>query len=209
MIELDAGIISKLESYRGTLAYVAVLVRGEGTWPTAHLAAAVNCQTAVMREGLEELSRLHPEAVRRKANSWVVGQGNASDESVQILESESERRRDLLDDLSAYWKFKNPNIPFHMSAADGKHVAEFLKTHKDWNRDMWRRALNNRVKSEVNHAQPLHLFVSKLAEYSASPLDRFNKPMMDGGGASGKAIGVERANREARAAAVASVPTGR
>jgi hypothetical protein len=209
LIELDAGIISKLESYRGTLAYVAVLVRGEGSWPTAHLAAAVNCQTAAMREGLEELSRLHPEAVRRKANTWVVGGGKASDESVQILESEVERRREFLDDLKSYWDFKNPNVPFHMSAADGKHVVAFLKTHKDWDRLMWRAALNNRVKSEVNHSQPLHLFVSRLAQYVASPLDRFNKPMLYGGGASGKAVGIEQANREARAAAVASVPTGR
>lgn len=209
MIELDAGIISKLESYRGTLAYVAVLVRGEGTWPTAHLAAAVNCQTAVMREGLEELNRLHPEAVRRKANSWVVGQGKASDESVQILESDKIRRQALLDMLKKYWDARNPSLPFSMNGADGKAVAKFLKDHPEWGAEIWLQALRNRFKSDVIHTQPIYRWIERLGDFIETPLDRFNKPMLHGGGANGKALGVEQSNREARAAAVASVPVGR
>lgn len=209
MIELDAGIISKLESYRGTLAYVAVMVRGEGSWPTAHLAAAVNCQTAVMREGLEELSRLHPEAVRRKANTWVVGGGVASDESVQILESEKARRQDLLDDLKLFCEWAT-GMPFMMQPADAKAVSEFLKVNKAWTRDMWKTAMRHRAKSEgANLSQPIYLWLRRLTEYLISPLDRYGKAAPNGGGKIGQAINVEQSNREARAAAVANVPVGR
>ena len=204
MIEIDAGIISNMESYRGTLAYVAVMVRGEGCWPTAHLAAAVGCQTAVMREGLEELSRLHPEAVRRKGTEWVVGSGRPSTEGVQILESEAARRKDFLDDVKKYWDHKNPRVPFSMGAADGKAVAEFLKKNREWTRETWRVALRNLAKSEVNHARPVYAWVRSLVEYTVTPLDRYGKPMLNGGGKNGEAATIAQRNREAVERAVAN-----
>jgi len=204
MIELDPGVISKLESYRGTLAYLAVRVRGECEATTPYFAEVVNCQTAVMREGLEELSRLFPEVVKKASSTkWVVGNGKA--EGVQILESSAGRRKDFTDDLKKYWDWGNPALKFSMNGKDGKQIAMFLKEHSDWTQETWRQALRNRCLSEVNHAQPIWCWVSRLAEYSATPIDRFGKPMPNGvGGRVGQALGVEQGNRAAREAAVAA-----
>ena len=209
LIELDGGILAKLESVRGTLAYLAIIVRGEGTWPTAHLAAAVHCQTAAMREGLEELSRLHPEAVRGRSGKWTVGSGVATFEALQILESDKARRQDLLDDLKKFSEWAT-GTPFIMQPADAKAVSEFLKVQKTWDRATWQTAMRHRAKSEgVNLSQPIYLWLRRLPEYLISPLDRYGKAAPNGGGKIGQAISVEQSNREARAAAVASVPVGR
>ena len=203
MIELDPGVISKLESYRGTLAYLAVRVRGECEGTTPFFAEVVNCQTAVMREGLEELSRLFPEVVQKASSTkWVVGSGKA--EGGQILDSSAGRRKDFTDDLKKYWDWGNPALKFSMNGKDGKQIALFLKEHGDWTQETWRQALRNRCLSEVNHAQPIWRWVGRLAEYSATPIDRFGKPMPGGiGGKHGAAIGTEISNRQARDIAVA------
>ena len=204
MIDLDPGVISKLESYRGTLAYLAVRVRGECEGTTPFFAEVVNCQTAVMREGLEELSRLFPEVVKKSSSTkWVVGSGKA--EPLQILDSAAGRRKDFLDDLKAIWEWGN-KVPFTMNAADGAAVARWLKQNKEWNREQWRQALRNRFLSEgIVKSQPVYLWLARLVEYVEAPLDRYGKVMLNRvGGKVGQAIGVEQSNREAREAAVAA-----
>ena len=205
MVNLDAGILANLETYRGTLAYLAVSVRGECEGTTAYFGEVVNCQTAVMREGLEELSRLFPDVVKKgKKAKWVVGSGKAAEEGVQILDSIAGWRHDFIDDLKKYWDWGNPGRKFTMNGKDGKQIAMFLKEHKDWTQETWRKALRNRCMSEVNHAQPLWVWVGRLAEYSATPIDRFGKPMPNGvGGKHGEAITREQGNRSAREQAVA------
>jgi hypothetical protein len=205
MIELEPGVISKLESYRGTLAYLAVRVRGECEGTTPFFAEVVNCQTAVMREGLEELSRLFPEVVKKASSTkWVVGSGKAADDGVQILDSAAGRRKDFLDDLKAIWEWGN-KVPFTMNAADGAAVARWLKQNQAWTREQWRAALRNRFLSEgIVKSQPIYLWLARLVEYVEAPLDRYGKTMMNGGGKVGEAITREQSNNDARHVAVAA-----
>jgi len=205
MIDLDPGVISKLESYRGTLAYLAVRVRGECEGTTPFFAEVVNCQTAVMREGLEELSRLFPEVVKKASSTkWVVGSGKAAEEGVQILDSAAGRRKDFLDDLKAIWEWGN-KVPFTMNAADGAAVARWLKQNKEWSREQWRQALRNRFLSEgIVKSQPVYLWLARLVEYVEAPLDRYGKVMLHGGGKLEQSVNTEIGNRAAREAAVAA-----
>lgn len=201
-ISLEPEVVERL-SYRGVLAYVASQVLGNGCWTTAQLAQTVNCNSSLMLEGLQELTDALPELVHRMVGrKWPVGTGEVDPAKVQILDSEQGRRTDFLDDLKIYWEHRN-STNFTMSAADAAAVKRFLKQHKDWDRPVWRLALNNRGKSEVNHSQPLYLWLARLEEYSAGPIDRFGKPLAGGiGGKHGKAIETEQRNRDARERAV-------
>ena len=73
MIQLSEEIVRQLSS-KGVLAYVAVNMSGSGEWSTATLASLVCCKTEAMKEGMEELSLLQPEAVQKEGRSWVVGE---------------------------------------------------------------------------------------------------------------------------------------
>jgi len=198
-ITLKEEVIEHL-GYKAILAYVAIQRRGSGQWTTPHLAACVNLtQNKIMQEGLEQLSEAHPELlVKVKGKGWSVG---GEKKQLQILDCEDTRRRELLDDLKKFWEHYNPT-QFTMNAADGNVVRIFLRQHKDWNRDMWRRALNNRGRSEVNHSEAIYRWMSRLPEYLESPVDRYGKPMQHGGGELGKAISREVGNSAARQAVI-------
>ena len=192
-------------TYRGVLALVAAAVLGDGQWTTSQLAQTVSCNSSLMLEGLGELHTKNPEFVSKAGKGkWMVGTGKCEDDRVQILDCEAAKRTELLDDLKKYWDWGNPGVPFSMNAADGRAVGKFLKDHKDWDQTLWRTALRNRCMSEVNHAQPLFAWVGRLGEYSATPLDRYGKPMLNGGGKHGQAVGTELSNRQAREIAVAA-----
>ena len=50
----------------------------------------------------------------------AVGRGVASDERVQILESDAARRQDFLDDLKSSFEWANKGASFTMNVTDGK-----------------------------------------------------------------------------------------
>lgn len=198
-MEVSTEIIQNL-THKGTLAYLAVLIRGGGEWSTAHLAGAVNARTEILRDGLEELSQRYPAVVQKgKARKWVSG-------SAVLLQNLDSRRADLLDDLKRYWDHMNGvDVPFEFSAADGASVAMFLRTHPNWNQEMWRAALNNRCKSEaVNHLRPFHKWIGSLVTYVNGPLDEFGKPRGKGGN-HGRQISTEQLNSAARQQAIAKL----
>ena len=201
-MEIDKEVVGSL-TYRGVLAYVAIGVLGDGKWTTAELAQAVSCNSSLMLEGMHELVEAAM-IEKQKGTKWtIVGYGTTA--AVQILDSEKVRRQDFLDDLKKYWDWGNPGVPFTMNASDGKAVQDFLKQHRDWDRPMWRLALKHRCMSEeVNHAQPLFSWVRRLVEYSAGPLNKFGRPMMNGGGRHGEVITTRQRNREAVERAVAN-----
>lgn len=202
-ISLETEAVEKL-SFKGVLAYIAVVMADGTEASTASLAGLVRCQTAVMLEGLKELCVAAPERVAKAGTKWRCGVVKVGDgEVVQNLESGSDRRVAFIDDLKKYYEWANPGSMFTMMAMDGMAVNRFLRLHKDWTQEMWRKALQNRGKSEVNHAQGLYAWVDKLAEYSTAPLDRYGKPMVNGGGKRGETITIREQNREAVARAVA------
>jgi hypothetical protein len=203
-MEIDKEIVGSL-TYRGVLAYVATQALGRGKWTTAELAQSVSCNTSLLLEGLQELHTVAPEVVGKQFGfKWEVG-GEEQKDSVQILDSQQGRRKDFLDDLKRYWDWGNPNVPFTMTASDGAAVQRWLKKNKEWDQPMWRQALKHRCMSEVNHSQALFAWVGRLAEYSATPLDRYGKPMPNGiGGKHGEIATVRQRNREAVEQAIAN-----
>jgi hypothetical protein len=209
-ITLKTEVIKNL-SYRGILAYVAVGLLGDGEFTTAVLASEVGCNSSLMLEGIQELCIQAPLFITRASKmKWSVGTGVPAAETLQILESDAGRRAELLDDLKKYWDWANPNVKFTMNAADGRTVVNFLKKHKDWDGRVWRHALRNRCRSEINHSQKIYNWLPRLEEYLASPLDRYGKPMQHGvGGKLGQALTTEDGNRAAREAALAAATDGR
>ena len=138
-ITLQKEIIEKLSS-KGVLAYVAVSLADGTEASTAVLAGLVRCQTAVMLEGIKELVIEAPELIGKvsKKKSWRCGVVKAgSGEVVQILDSETERRKSFIDDLKRYWEWGN-RTPFTMDGRDGQAISNFLRTHRDWDRDTWK-----------------------------------------------------------------------
>lgn len=209
MIELETELIDKL-SAAGILAYMAVSLAGDAENTTAVLAGRVKARTNVMLEGLKELAVVAPELVSLvpKSRTWrcgVVKSGNG--EVLQNSES-SERYRVFVDDIKKYWDYLNPSLDFSMNGKDGAQFMLFLKDHPKWTQTEWLTALRNRAISVIKfkHAsrtQPHWVWIGRLADYFDGPLNEYNKPV--GGGQIGKAIGVEDANREARAAALNGV----
>jgi len=205
-LTIDTSIIEQLSS-NGVLAYIAVKIADGTEATTAALAGLVRCKTGNMLDGIKEVSVSVPELVAKvpKSTKWRCGVVKSGDGVIlQNLDSATERRIAFIDDLKKYFEWANPGTMFTMMAMDGMAVNRFLRIHKDWTQEMWRKALNNRGKSEVNHAQGLYAWVDKLAEYSAAPLDRYGKPMVNGGGKHGEAASIRDRNREAVAAAVAN-----
>jgi len=203
MICLNPEILTKLTS-RGVLAYVAVAIAGDNILSTASLAALVRTQTAVMLEGLKELSSEYPEKVRPvRRGRWECGSGSGVGTPILGLESQL-RFRDLIEDLKKYWDYLNPTIAFSFSGADGHAVRAFLSDHPTWERKMWQTALNHRAGSVKNfgnasRTQALVRWVRKLGDYAAGPLNQYGKPV-EGSGNAGKAIANELANSQAAAA---------
>jgi hypothetical protein len=197
-MELKNEIIEQL-SPKGILAYVAASMAEHGDHTTAALASLVRCQTAVMREGMNELVVAIPELVRKNGRLWWVGCVEAGAGMVQLRNPEIERYRLLVDDLKKYWDFLNPNMPFSMSGKDGVQIGRFLREHRDWGQMDWRVALNNRKTSVMRYrAAPktsaIWVWIARLGDYSAGPLNAYGKP--PGGGK-------DEHNREALARAIA------
>ena len=203
-ISLETETVEKLSS-KGVLAYLAVVMADGTQASTASLAGLVRCQSAVMLEGLKELSVAAPERVAKTGTKWRCGVVKAgAGEVLQNLDSETERRKEFIDDLAKAWEWANPGLTFSMLAMDGAAINRFLRTHKDWTKPMWKRALFNRFTSEaINPSQSLFAWVGRLEEYAAKPLDRYGKQMVNGGG-NGKADTIQQRNREAVANAVAN-----
>lgn len=198
MIKLHNDILEKL-SHRGILAYVAVTLAGDATLTTATLAGSVKVGSAIMLEGLKELSVMTPEAVIQKKNQWVCGLGSGEE---PVRNPDLDRFRALTEDLKKYWDFLNPELPFSMGGKDGVAIKQFLKDHMNWTQEMWRVALNNRKNSVVYFAhgsrtEAFFTWVRKLGDYFAGPQNSYNKPV-EGSGKHGKVISLEQQNNLAK-----------
>ena len=204
-ITLETEIIEKL-SPKGVWAYLAVLMAGTAEATTATLAGFVGCQTVAMLEGLKDLSVVAPELVGKHKNKWRCGVVKAGDGVVlESLDAQAERRREFLDDVKAIWEWANKGMTFTMDGLDGRAVGKFLNQYREWDRQMWQKALRNRFLSEgIVRSAPLHRWLGLLVEYAESPLDRFGKRMENGGGKHGEATAIRQGNREAVERAVAN-----
>jgi hypothetical protein len=211
-VSIDSSIIENLSS-NGVLAYVAVKLAEGREATTPALAGLVRCKTGNMLDGIKELAVAVPELVTRARNRktgklnnhWVCGVVKAGD-GVVLQNLESERYRAFVDDLKKYWDFLNPGLPFEMGSKDGAQIRRFLSDHRQWTQDDWRNALNHRKTSvklgNAPSSQPLWVWVGRLDDYSAGPLDRFNKPLEGNG--NGKAAIREQLNRQGNAEYIAS-----
>lgn len=205
-IALEQEIIEKLSS-KGVLAYVAVTLAVGAEVTTAVLAGFVRCQTAVMLEGLKEVAVAAPGlVVKAPKNKWRCGVIKAG--AGEIVSSSSERYREFVDDLKKYWDYLGLGLVFAMGGKDGIQIRRFLSEHPQWNRQDWRNALNNRRTSIVRYGnapatQPFWTWIGRLDEYAAGPLDRFGKPV-ENGGKHVEAESTKQRNREAVERAIAN-----
>lgn len=204
-MEIDREIVASL-TYRGVLAYVAVLALGEGSWTSAQLAQAVSCNASLILEGLHELHTARPEIVgKQRGTKWPVGSGVASTEQVQILDSKAARRTAFLDDAKKIWEWANRGLLFTMGAADGIAVQRWLKQHPEVTQEQWRLCLKNRFTSEkIVKAQGMAFWVPRLLEYLEGRRDQYGNLMVNGGGKLGEIITNRQRNREAIERAVAN-----
>jgi hypothetical protein len=196
-ITIDTSIIEGL-SANGILAYIAAKMAEGSEATTAALAGLVRCKTGNMLDGLKDLAVAVPELVAKAPkNRWRCGVVKAGD-GVLLQNLESEKFRLFVDDLKKYWDYLNPTIPFEMGGKDGIQIRRFLSDHRQWVQTDWRTALQNRSKSvrmgNAPQSQPLWVWVGRLDEYSAGPLDRYGKPVEGGG--NGKAAIREQSNRQ-------------
>lgn len=209
-VVLKQEILDKL-SHRGIMAYVAVSLAWNVEASTAVLASLVRVQTAMMREGLQELAVASVPAIVRPAKKgyWACGDGTGEPGALAAItwNDSSTRYAVFVDDLKKFWDHTNPEIPFSMGAKDGQAIRRFLTDHRDWEQHHWRQALNNRSKSVVNRSAPFFTWIAKLSEHAAGPLNEYNKPQ-EGTGKHGAAIGVEQSNRTAREQVLAAAGNG-
>lgn len=204
MIELQNEILDRLSS-RGVLAYVAVMLAAPAVASTAVLAGFVRVSTPLMREGLRELGVESPGLVTKRKDGWHCGEVKAGEGVVEVPNLIADVYREFVDELKLYWDYMNAksNLPFHMGAADGAAIKQFLSEHRNWTKADRLTTLRNRAKSPVNRTAPLHTWVRKLEEYAAGPLNEYGRPQ-EGTGKHGKAIGIEQGNRAARQTASGS-----
>ena len=180
-VTIDTSIIENLSS-NGILAYVAVKMAEGKEATTAALAGLVRCKTGNMLDGLKDVAVAVPELVAKAPkNRWRCGVVKAG-EGVVLHNLESERYRVFVDDLKKYWDFLNPTLPFEMNGKDGAQIRKFLSDHRQWTQADWRNALNHRKTSVVRFSnaassQPLWVWVGRLDDYAAGPIDRYNKPV--------------------------------
>jgi hypothetical protein len=204
-LNVENAIIEKL-TWKGILAYIAVSLAGSTEATTAALAGLVRAQTAVMLEGLKELTDVAPETVYlAKRGKWKCG-GESIEAIVQNLDSN--KYRVFVDDLSKYWKFLNPDIPFPMGGPDGTAIRQFLRDHQNWTPEQWRKCLHNRALSVArfgngSRTESFVSWVRRLGDYAAGPMNAYNKPV-EGSGKLGQTIATEAANRSAREIFIAS-----
>jgi len=213
LIELDQDIVDRL-SAKGILAYLAVSMSGGGDLTTAAIAGLVRSKPENMLEGLTELAAMAPQLVAKKgARKWSCGEIRSGNGVVlQNLDS-IERYRMFVDDLKKYWDNLNPDMPFSMNGKDGTQIQQFLANHRHWLQEDWRKALVNRKISVVRHgqaspSQPIWIWVGRLGDYLAGPLNEYGRPA-GLGGKLGKAASIEDANRDAQSAVLNGSGRGR
>lgn len=102
------------------------------------------------------------------------------------------RRADFIEDFKKFHDFKNPGIPFHFGAKDGKNLNDWLKDNRDIERPDWQEILNNRAKSPgkdepngIDHAAELWTWIGKARRYLNGPKDRYGNPVTRKAGANG------------------------
>lgn len=85
------------------------------------------------------------------------------------------RFKEFVDVLDKYWKYKNPDIEFSFSQADGQQLNAFLSDHPGITVEKFKTCLHNRSKSEMVHTQAVHRWIGRTLEFFEGPLDQFWK----------------------------------
>lgn len=87
------------------------------------------------------------------------------------------------DILERYWRFANTTLPeMPWSGREAKALSDLLSASPTLDAGAFLKLVNNRRLSEVNHSDPVYLWIRDVVKYR-QPIDRFGKPL--GGGTSG------------------------
>lgn len=93
------------------------------------------------------------------------------------------RYTDFVASIDAYWKFKNPGVPMTFDGSDGKAIKAMLKANYQLDLDLFRRCLNHRAHSPVNHANRIRNWIGNVLLFANGPCENeFGKPLRRGNG---------------------------
>jgi uncharacterized protein YdaU (DUF1376 family) len=112
------------------------------------------------------------------------------------------RHADFRELTGMYWAHKNPEIAMPWDASEGKQLTLLLAANPALDGDVFKGLLNQRAKSQVNHAERPRVWLSKVTDYARGPLNEFNKPL---GGQNAKYRGKTESSIEAARAAVEAI----
>jgi uncharacterized protein YdaU (DUF1376 family) len=112
------------------------------------------------------------------------------------------RHADFRKLTGMYWTQKNPEIAMPWDASEGKQLSLLLAANPALDGDVFKELLDQRAKSEVNHAERPRVWLSKVTDYARGPLNEFNKPL---GGQDAKYRGKTESSIEAARAAVEAI----
>lgn len=126
----------------------------------------------------EAVSVIHLGLIQDDSKTLPAGkEGKGKEEEHKPRPSKTDDRyQPFVEGLSKYWSYKNPDLKFTFSKADGKQLKAFLSEHADVTLEQFRTCLNNRGKSEMVHSQAIHRWIGRVLEFFPGPLDQFWKP---------------------------------
>lgn len=112
------------------------------------------------------------------------------------------RHVEYRDRVHAYWRRFHPDVDLApWDGGEAKQLKALLAANPALSPDGFKRLLEHRAASEVNHSARPRDWLPKLTDYARGPLDRFNQPKKENDG-------TNNANTGTRGAAVGRVERG-
>ncbi len=91
------------------------------------------------------------------------------------------RHSPFRESLEKYWAKKNPSgPPMPWGPAEAKQMAMMLSANPAMTLEEFRELLRNRAKSDVAHGDPVRAWIGSITKFT-QPLDRYGKPVQNGG----------------------------
>lgn len=79
--------------------------------------------------------------------------------------------------VNRYWhQFHSEDVLAPWDAAEGKQLQQLLSANPGLTEEGFKRLLDHRARSDVNHSQRPREWLARLTDYKRGPLDRFNQP---------------------------------
>jgi hypothetical protein len=92
-------------------------------------------------------------------------------------EAKKTRHAEFKEAIKKYWKHRNPNVDIPWDVSEGANLDIWLRSSPGTTIDQFKQYLQNRAKSEVNHADRPSKWIRNVSSFASGPLDRFGQPL--------------------------------